>query len=116
MHISNRAKTAKELSRSQNPVWWLITEQHGARSLETRYLELGKSCSTSPGGHPWEQVVYVTKGWGVLRSGGKDHEIVEGDVIHIQSGEDHQFLNPWEDAMGLLVVMPAKTESLFRRK
>ena len=116
MHITSRARTAKELSKNGNPVWWLVTEENGARSLEMRYLVLGKSCSTSLGDHPWEQVVYVSKGWGVLRVDGKDYEVMEGDAVHIKAGEKHQFLNPWENPMELLFVMPAKTESLLRRK
>ena len=116
MIVTNRSKTAREKTRNGVSVWWLLTREMGVPNFEMRYLELEKGQCTTLGKHPWEHEVFVVKGWGVLRGKGQELELVEGDAAFVPAGEEHQFVNPWEDTLGLVCVVPKNTQSVMRQR
>ena len=120
MYITNTSRTRQERTRSGNAVWWLLSEEIGAPNFELRYFELEQGRSTTYGAHPWEHEVYIVKGQGRLK--GKDLEgrtvdqaLAPGDAIFIGPEEEHQFLNPGEETLGFLCVIPKGAENDYRR-
>ena len=110
MYVVSVADT-KELTTPQvKRLKWLLTKEIGAPNFEMRYLLILKSAEYSEGAHPWEHGIFVVEGEGILRSGGEERVIKPGDAVFIPSGETHGFQNPWEEALGLICVIPAGGE------
>ena len=85
--------------------------------VEVRNTELSSMCRPAfkikPGGqtplhrHPWEHLVRVERGEGVVFSerGGK-FKVTPSQSVFIPPGEEHQFLNPYSEVFEFICVIP----------
>ncbi|MBU5464893.1 cupin domain-containing protein [Anaerotignum sp. MSJ-24] len=60
--------------------------------------------------HPHKQVVYVLKGSGLFTCGGKDFDVKAGDVVQIESNEEHTFKDIYEDTEWLEIFTPGRED------
>jgi quercetin dioxygenase-like cupin family protein len=84
------------------PVWWLVTPREMHDLTAGGYLELVSEFEVAGGGevdphaHPTHEFYYVTSGRGLMRIGDEEHEIVQGDLVHIPPDAVHS-LRPVSD-------------------
>ena len=95
----------------------LIGSPEGALNYVMLYNGATKPGSVShadTGGHvhPWEHVVYVLSGEGIINCGGKDYKVVEGDGILVPGNVHHQWRN--ESDSDMLRVTFNSIESEFK--
>ena len=102
-------------TRSGKKIHWLIPAEAGAPNFELRYVEIPPNVppSGSPS-HPHEHEVFIVKGRGVLQ-GIRDGrpcevELKPGQAIFIPGNEDHQWLNPYNEPLGIICVIPCGAE------
>jgi len=87
----------------------LIGSREGSDRLEMRLFKIMPGGHTPVHKHPWEHLVRIESGEGVVYSDrdGK-FKIGAGQCIFIAAGEEHQFLNPYQESLELLCVIPLK--------
>ena len=84
------------------PVWWLVSPREMQAITDGGYLELVSEFEVAGGGevdphsHPTHEFYYVTSGRGLMRIEGEEHEIVQGDLVHIPPNAVHS-LRPVSD-------------------
>jgi quercetin dioxygenase-like cupin family protein len=103
-------------SRSGKKIYWMLTSEIGAPNFELRYIEIPPNVPlSSQSKHPHEHEVFVVKGKGVLQ-GEENSESYEvklspGQAIFIPGNEEHQWLNPYDEPLGIICVVPKGAEA-----
>ena len=101
---------------SGKKIHWLIPAEVGAPNFELRYVEIPPNVPlSSSASHPHEHEVFVVKGRGILQ-GVRDGQPCEielrpGQAIFIPGGEDHQWLTPYDEPLGIICVVPKGAEA-----
>lgn len=97
-------------------IHWLIPAEVGASTCELRYVEIPPNVPpSSSASHPHEHEVFVVKGRGLLQ-GVRDGrpcevELRPGQAVFIPGGEDHQWLTPYGEPLGMICVVPKGAEA-----
>ena len=84
------------------PVWWLVSPREMHAITDGGYLELVSEFEVAGGGevdphqHPTHEFYYVTSGRGLMQIEDEEHEIVQGDLVHIPPNAVHS-LRPVSD-------------------
>jgi quercetin dioxygenase-like cupin family protein len=78
----------------------------GAPTFVMRVFEIQAGSATPFHTHPWEHEVFVLAGKGVVRSGGKEMALAEGDAALVLPNEQHSFLNTGRDIFRMICVVP----------
>jgi quercetin dioxygenase-like cupin family protein len=78
----------------------------GAPTFVMRVFEIQQGSATPFHTHAWEHEVYVLAGKGVVRSGGKETALAEGDAVTVLPNEQHSFLNAGKDVFRMICVVP----------
>ncbi len=84
------------------PVWWLVRPRELQEATAGGYLELVSEFEVAGGGmvdphhHPTHEFYYVTSGRGIMTIDGEEHEVVQGDLVHIPPEAIHS-LRPVSD-------------------
>ncbi|MFW6153535.1 MAG: cupin domain-containing protein [Halobacteriota archaeon] len=73
-------------------------------SLEVYRLGAGSADPQEP--HTEDEVYYVLKGRADIRVEDERHPVQPGDVIHVERGVDHRFVDIEEDLVALVVFTP----------
>ncbi len=101
---------------SGKKIHWLISAEAGAPNFELRYVEIPPDVpKSSSASHPHEHEVFVVKGRGILQ-GIKDGqpceiELCPGQAVFIPGDEEHQWLTPYGESLGIICVVPKGAES-----
>jgi quercetin dioxygenase-like cupin family protein len=103
-------------TRSGKKLYWLIPAEVGAPNFELRYVEIPPNIPLSKESkHPHEHEVFVVKGRGILRGehNGKPYEVElkPGQAIFIPGNEEHQWLTPHGESLGIICVVPKGAEA-----
>ncbi len=77
-----------------------------APTFVMRVFEIQPGSATPLHAHPWEHETFVLAGKGVLRSGGKETPLAEGDATTILPNEQHSFFNAGKDVFRMICVVP----------
>ena len=77
-----------------------------APTFVMRVFEIQPGSATPLHAHPWEHEIFVLAGKGVVRSGGKETPLAEGDAATVLPNEQHSFLNIGKDMFRLICVVP----------
>jgi len=77
-----------------------------APTFVMRVFEIQTGSATPLHTHPWEHEIFVLAGKGVLRSGGKETPLLEGDAATVLPNEQHSFLNIGKEMLRLICVVP----------
>jgi quercetin dioxygenase-like cupin family protein len=78
----------------------------GAPTFVMRVFEVQPGSATPFHAHAWEHEVYVLTGKGVVRSGGRETALAEGDAVTVLPNEQHSFLNAGKDMFRMICVVP----------
>ena len=111
--ISNESIVSK--TSSGKKIYWMLTSEIGAPNFELRYIEIPPNVPRSRSStHPHEHEVFIVKGKGILEGeeNGKAYsvELVPGQAIFIPGNEEHQWLNPYEEPLCIICVVPKGAE------
>jgi quercetin dioxygenase-like cupin family protein len=112
--ISNESNLCT--SRSGKKIYWMLTSEIGAPNFELRYIEIPPNVPlSSQSKHPHEHEVFVVKGKGMLQGeeNGESYEVElsPGQAIFIPGNEEHQWLNPYDEPLGIICVVPKGAEA-----
>jgi quercetin dioxygenase-like cupin family protein len=93
------------------------------RQSQKRYLEFLRVPAMSAGvyvlaagaidpqkPHLEDEMYYVVRGRGRMRSGNEDQEVTEGSVIFVPANVEHRFYDITEELVVLVFFAPAETE------
>jgi quercetin dioxygenase-like cupin family protein len=102
-------------SSSGKKIYWMLTSEIGAPSFELRYVEIPPNVPPSKTKkHPHEHEVFIVKGKGILQGNenGKAYEVElsPGQAIFIPGNEEHQWLNPHDEPLCIICVVPKGAE------
>lgn len=75
--------------------------------FHVRYFEIEPGGYTSLERHQHEHVVLVTRGRGTVQLGHASNQIEAGDVVHVASGELHQFQATGNEPFGFYCIVAA---------
>jgi quercetin dioxygenase-like cupin family protein len=78
----------------------------GAPTFVMRVFEIQQGSATPLHTHPWEHEVFVLAGKGVVRSGGRETVLAEGDAATVLPNEQHSFLNAGKDIFRMICCVP----------
>jgi quercetin dioxygenase-like cupin family protein len=78
----------------------------GAPTFVMRVFEIQQGSATPFHTHPWEHEVFILAGKGVVRSGGKETALAEGDAVTVPPNEQHSFLNAGKDVFRMICCVP----------
>jgi quercetin dioxygenase-like cupin family protein len=93
--------TEKKIIFSRNDCW---------QSHSMRIYQIKKGGNTPVEEHDWPHLVYVTKGKGFVRIGGKEYSIEEGSYFFIPGNTIHNLHNEEEDILEFICIVPSYTE------
>lgn len=77
-----------------------------APTFVMRVFEIASGNATPLHAHRWEHEVFVLSGKGILRGGGRETPLQEGDAVTVLPGEQHSFLGIGKDMFRLICVVP----------
>ena len=103
-------------TRSGKKIYWMLTSEIGAPNFELRYIEIPPNVPLSSSSkHPHEHEVFIVKGKGILQGeeNGKAYEVelFPGQAIFIPGNEEHQWLNPYDEPLCIICVVPKGAEA-----
>jgi quercetin dioxygenase-like cupin family protein len=78
----------------------------GAPNFVMRLFEIQPGSATPHHAHPWEHVMFVVAGRGVLKSGNTEKPLEEGDAMMVLPGEQHGVFNTGKDIMRVICIVP----------
>jgi quercetin dioxygenase-like cupin family protein len=78
----------------------------GAPTFAMRVFEIQSGSSTPFHTHPWEHEVFVLAGEGILRCGGRETPLMEGDAVVVLPNEQHSFLGIGRGTLRVICVVP----------
>ena len=112
--ISNENIVSK--TSSGKKIYWMLASEIGAPNFELRYIEIPPNVPLSrTSKHPHEHEVFIAKGKGILEGeeNGQAYrvELVPGQAIFIPGHEEHQWLNPYEEPLCIICVVPKGAEA-----
>lgn len=87
-------------------VRWLVGQEEGAPNFAMRQFEVEPGGYTPKHSHPYEHEVFVLEGSGTVVEGDTPHALRAGDVVFVQPGEVHQFLNTGASPLKFLCLVP----------
>lgn len=85
----------------------LVGPDQGSDDIVMRHFKILPGGNTPEHTHPFEHVVKVEKGKGmVVDSSRTEHEVNEGDSLFVSPDEQHQFKNPFDSDFEFLCIIP----------
>ena len=84
----------------------LIAPPDGAPTFTMRKFTVQPDGYTFHHTHEFEHEIYVLSGKGIAKSDEGDVEFEKDDVILVEPGEIHQFINKSEEKLSFLCIIP----------
>ncbi len=85
----------------------LVGPEQGSNDILMRHFKVLPGGNTPEHTHPFEHVVKVEKGKGVvIDSSRTEHEVTAGDSLFVPPDEQHQFKNPFDADFEFLCIIP----------
>jgi quercetin dioxygenase-like cupin family protein len=85
----------------------LIGPEDGSPRIIMRYFKVLPGGNTPSHSHPFEHVVKIEKGRGVIVSASEEEiPVTSGQSVFIPENEKHQFKNPYEETFEFLCIIP----------
>ena len=67
----------------------LVNEKTGSKQLKSALVYFPKGVRNKFHHHTHEQILFITKGTGIVATREKEYTVEPGDIIHIPAGEEH---------------------------
>ena len=86
----------------------LIGGKQGWDSHVMRMFTLGQEGYSPKHSHPWDHMVYIVKGEGVIFIDGADYPVSGDSVAFIPGGKVHQFRQQGKDELIFMCIVPTE--------
>ena len=102
---SVEAQKIPEEKAAKTSIRWLL----GPQEVPNFYMRLFE---VEPGGeifehsHSWEHEIFILQGKALIRIGGREYKVKEGDVIYIPPCKKHYYKNVGNDTLRFLCLIP----------
>jgi len=106
-HYTDVEAEVPALAGARATVRWLISKRQGAPHFAMRVIEIAE-----PGGaiplhrHDYEHEIFVLEGTGRVLEPGSARELVPGDFVYVEPGEEHGFENAGRTPFRFICVIP----------
>ena len=77
--------TGGEVSRTRQP----LIPEGASKNFNSSVVNFGLGATTGWHTHKSDQILVITTGVGMVANESEEREVTVGDVVHIQSGENH---------------------------
>jgi len=67
----------------------LVNKETGSSQFKSALVYFPKGIRNKFHHHTHEQILFITKGRGIVATRDKEHIVEPGDIIHITAGEEH---------------------------
>ncbi|NBK20751.1 MAG: cupin domain-containing protein [Spirochaetia bacterium] len=110
MFVSHRDEIEKK--RIESPSSNKVTKQvlvgpnQGWEDHVMRMFTLGKEGFSSRHAHPWQHIIYVVEGEGMLFMDGKDYPLKAGTTAYVPSEILHQLSQSGEEPFVFICIVP----------
>jgi quercetin dioxygenase-like cupin family protein len=85
----------------------LIGPEDGSLRIVMRHFKVLPGGNTPSHSHPFEHVVKIEKGRGlIVNASGEEILVSAGQSVFIAGNEKHQFKNPYEESFEFLCIIP----------
>ena len=85
----------------------LIGPEDGSSRIVMRYFKVLPGGNTPYHSHPFEHLVKIEKGRGlIVNASGEEISVSAGQSVFIAENEKHQFKNPHEESFEFLCIIP----------
>jgi len=91
----------------------LINEDMGAEELKSALVYFPAGVRNKLHKHTHEQILYVTKGKGIVATEDEEHTVEPGDVIRIPAGEMHWHGATEDEGFEHLYIVPLESETTY---
>jgi len=85
----------------------LVGPDDGAGHFHMRHFEVAPGGYTPHHQHDFEHEILILKGSGIAKSQQGDRPFKAGDVLFVPANEMHQFINPSDEALEFICLIPA---------
>jgi len=112
MYIRNRTEIKKKsletdtMKNVEKQV--LIGADQGWDSHVMRMFTLKKNGYTPRHSHPWNHMVYIVSGNGILFVDGNEHSVTGDSVAFIPGGKEHQFTQTDNEDFIFMCIVPTE--------
>lgn len=86
----------------------LIGGAQGWESHVMRMFTLGRDGFSPKHNHPWDHMVYIVKGEGLIHIDGTDYPVTGDSVAFVPGGTEHQFLQSGKDELVFMCIVPTE--------
>lgn len=86
----------------------LIGRDQGWDSHVMRMFTLTKDGYSPKHSHPWDHMVYIVKGEGIIFIDGTDYPVSGDSVAFVPGGKEHQFLQKGKDELVFMCIVPTE--------
>ena len=86
----------------------LIGSEQGWDSHVMRMFTLGREGYSPRHSHPWDHMVYIVKGEGVIFIDGVDYPVSGDSVAFVPGGSEHQFRQQGKDEFVFMCIVPTE--------
>jgi len=83
-------------------IQWLLPPECGVPNFEMRYFEIKKGGYCRKEQHPWEHVVFIVKGKGIVVTESGERLVKAGDAVFVAPNDHHQFKSTDEEDFGFI--------------
>ncbi len=87
-------------------VRWLISVADGSDNCAMRLFEVQPGGHTAYHSHPFEHLVYVVQGKGLLLLEDREVHFEAGDVLYVPPNVWHSFVNDGDEVLRFLCIIP----------
>lgn len=91
----------------------LINEKTGAEQLKSALVFFPKGVKNKFHHHTHEQILYITKGKGIVATTNKEYVVEPGDIIVIPAGEEHWHGATDDSDFEHLYVVPMDSKTTY---
>jgi quercetin dioxygenase-like cupin family protein len=85
----------------------LIGPDEGAPNFHMRHFQIAPGGFTPHHQHDYEHEIVILKGSGTAKTEQGDRDISAGDIIYVPANEQHQFINPGNEPLEFICLIPA---------
>jgi quercetin dioxygenase-like cupin family protein len=112
MYVKKRIEIEKKIINSETiknvEKQVLIGGEQGWDSHIMRMFTLGKEGYSPKHSHPWDHMVYIVKGAGVIFIDGIDYSVSGDSVAFIPGGKTHQFKQEGKEKFVFMCIVPTE--------
>ncbi len=84
----------------------LISVKEGWEDYVMRVFEVEKGGYTPKHSHPWQHIIFIISGKGILYLKGENHKVETNAFAYIPPNVEHQFSNNEDEKLRFICIVP----------